>query len=326
MEKRRVQLTGTSTLTVSLPKAWATRNGVVPRDEILVSEEKDGSLSLRLRRTAERPRTAELGIDAFSDDTHLARAFLAKYLAGYDIVRVTSGSRIPQRTRAAVVAQVDRLIGFEITEETPQSIIAQDFFSHEGLSIEKTLRRAHMIARGMHVDAMEAVLKRDTALAAAVIARDDEADRLRFLIIRQLSLALHNSALLQAFGITAYDSVVFLRVARCLEDMADMAVQIATYSGELRAKMPPDVAHGLESLSSAALDAHTAAFSALFSKNTEAANAVIARRAVLEAKREELERALQKRRAPLQTGLIVEALMRIYAHSTHIAEAVIDRE
>jgi hypothetical protein len=62
VEKRRVQLTGTSTLTVSLPKAWATRNGVVPRDEILVSEEKDGSLSLRLRKTAERPRTAELGL------------------------------------------------------------------------------------------------------------------------------------------------------------------------------------------------------------------------------------------------------------------------
>ncbi len=326
MEKRKVQLTGTSTLTISLPRAWVLRNGVAPRDEVFVTEEPDGSLSLSLRQAAERLRSADINTEKFSDPSHLARAFLAKYLAGYNTVRITSSGKIPQATRAAIVAQVDRLIGFEITEETPGSITAQDFFSHEGLSIEKTLRRAHLIARGMQVDAIESFVKRDPELAEAVIARDDEADRLRFLIIRQLSLALHHSALLQAFGITAYDSVVFLRVARCLEDMADQATQIAAHSRSFKGKVPPDIARGIESLSAAVLDAHTAAFGALFTKNMDAANAVIGRKAELEAKREALERALQRKQVQFQTGLIIEAIMRIYGHSMHIAEAVIDRE
>lgn len=326
MEKRKVQLTGTSTLTISLPKAWVVRNGVAPRDEVFVIEEPDGSLSLSLRPAAERLRSAEISAEKFAEPSHLARAFLAKYLAGYKTVRILSSGKIPQATRAAIVAQVDRLIGFEITEETANSITAQDFFSHEGLSIEKTLRRAHLIARGMHVDAVDALLKHDAELADAVIARDDEADRLRFLIVRQLSLALNHSALLQAFGITAYDSVIFLRAARCLEDMADQATQIAAHSRSFKGKLPPDVARGIESLSAAALDAHTAAFGALFTKNMDAANSVIAKRAELEAKREALEMALQKKGAPFQIGFIIEAIMRIYAHSTHIAEAVIDRE
>lgn len=326
MEKRRVQLTGTSTLTISLPKPWAVRNGVVPRDEIFISEERDGSLSLRLRAHEERVRITEIRTDDFTDDAHLTRAFLAKYLAGYNVIHVLAKGKIPPGTRAAVVQQVDRLIGMEVTEETPGAITTQDFFSHEGLSIEKTLRRAHLIARGMHIDAMEAVLKGDRELAAAVMARDDEADRLRFLIIRQLSLALHNSALLQSFGITAYDSVVFLRVARCLEDAADMATQIAGYARVLRGKLPPDVARGLGELSAAALESHTIAFGSLFTKNTDAANAIIGRRPEFEAKRAELEKMLHRKSVPFQTGLIIEALTKIYGHSVHIAEATIDRE
>ncbi|MEM2735030.1 MAG: AbrB/MazE/SpoVT family DNA-binding domain-containing protein, partial [Candidatus Bathyarchaeia archaeon] len=46
MERRRIQLVGRSTLTVSLPASWVKRVGLKKGDLVLLSPEKDGSLRI----------------------------------------------------------------------------------------------------------------------------------------------------------------------------------------------------------------------------------------------------------------------------------------
>ena len=51
MSVRRVQLTGKSTLIVSLPKKWTKKNGLKKGDSLMIKETKDGSLRITPSQT-----------------------------------------------------------------------------------------------------------------------------------------------------------------------------------------------------------------------------------------------------------------------------------
>ena len=143
--KRIVQKTGVSTLTVSLPKSWTERTGVSKGSELFALEQPDGSLVLSQKHEEEKRESVDLAIDPLSSKDDLIRRFYAAYLAGFDSIRIHSGSKISSSMREAVFEETRRLIGVEIVEETPNSIVIKDFFSREGLDIQKSLKRMHLI-------------------------------------------------------------------------------------------------------------------------------------------------------------------------------------
>ena len=52
LEIRRVQKTGASTMTVSLPKAWVTSNSINPGDSVALTVLPDGTITIdpRMKR------------------------------------------------------------------------------------------------------------------------------------------------------------------------------------------------------------------------------------------------------------------------------------
>src|SRR5207247_4356962 len=56
-------------------------------------------------------------------------------------------------------------------------------------SAEKGLRRMHLTTRALHVDALQALRTQDDALARDVSQRDQDVDRLYWMVAKQYNLA-----------------------------------------------------------------------------------------------------------------------------------------
>lgn len=318
---RRVQRTGTATHTISLPKEWVKRQGIKPGAELYIFEEEDGSLSVKTRGEAHSVRSAEINVDEIIEPVHLRRTFLAKYLKGYNVIRIYSkGKGIPSELRSAVIAEVDRLIGVEVTEEKSDEIVVQDFFSHQGLSVEKTMKRAYMLASGMQENAVRAFLYGNEKVARDVIAMDDEVDRLRYLVTRQLNLALSDSGLMRSLGITASDCLEFASLSRCIEGIGDENVKIAenTLKALRKRRALQDSVRAIERRSDDAARIHSGAVKAFFDRDFMLANKMLALREEIADEEAEVVKNEHAR-------MVVESLDRIADYGAEIAELAVDR-
>src|SRR5256712_8035871 len=89
LETRKVQKLGYSSLGVSLPKDWASSNGIRPGALVSLAIEDDGSLRVRVGPLEEYPVTAEATIDAdeWSGPEALTRMITGNYIAGCNPLR-----------------------------------------------------------------------------------------------------------------------------------------------------------------------------------------------------------------------------------------------
>jgi len=227
---RKVQLTGSSTYTVSLPKQWANKNNVKSGTKLYIFEVKDGSLTIKLdgKYNGDKEETTINTVN-LGDPEEIQRMILAKYIQGYRIIKIISKNRFTPEIRKKAVSEIDRLVGLEIVEEKNNELLVQDFFSREGFSIDKTLKRAHIITSRMHEDLIDGIKNKDKELLKSIDDRDDEVDRLRFLITRQLNLAINNSSYLADLGLNSSDCLNYGAVITAIEETADHIQRIAQY-------------------------------------------------------------------------------------------------
>jgi len=321
-------LTGTSTLSVSLPKSWANRYSVKKGAELLVSEAEDGSLVVKLEGGEVQKETAEINCQEYDSAEKLRRRFLSLYLAGYSSIRIFSKQRLSLECRKTVVDEARRLIGVEATEETPNSITVQDFFSHEGLSVESTLKRTHLLTSSLFEDLLNALAKNDRLLARNLAGRDDDIDRLRFLLLRQLGLALRDAALLHDLKLDASDCVSYAVVARDVEQIADRLSRIAKYFSDTPgSKNALKTQKRIGELSREAFELYKTAMESFLKKDTGKANEALDSKQSLYLHREEFEREMAKAGSvPFEYGGILDSIMGIAELSGEIAEVAIDQE
>src|SRR5580658_3295126 len=190
MEGRKLQLAGGSTYLVSLPKRWVTNAGLKAGDTLFVETESDGTVSVR-PRPGDKPTTrnkifTEKGVEARE---HLLRKLIGAYISGFGLIEV----RFPP-DRGPFVRRVARefcrlVIGPEVIEESRNSLVIQDLSDASELSSEKCLRRMHLTVRAMLDDAIMALKKSDGALSHDVVLRDQDVDRLYWMVAKQSPLA-----------------------------------------------------------------------------------------------------------------------------------------
>jgi phosphate uptake regulator len=95
MERRRIQLVGRSTLTVSLPANWVKKVGLKKGDLVTIAPERDGSLKiLQGSATAARATSNVLAInsDLCREGGLIGRLIVAGYVRGFDVIKVTSSA------------------------------------------------------------------------------------------------------------------------------------------------------------------------------------------------------------------------------------------
>jgi len=316
--ERKVQITGGSTYTVSIPKAWANARGIdsgspihlYPFADRLVVAQPDGDGICR---------RARINVDAAGEDALTGR-IEAAYAAGSDEIVVESDTGFDSTERRIASGTITSLVGIEIATETDHEIVARSLLDPAEVSLDGTIEQLRGISLSMHENSIRALTGADDdseELAGHVVSRDDDVDRLFALVSRQFYRALTDVREIDKLGIDRRIAFTRFRTARQLERIADHAELIADVA--VRLEEPPPSELG-ERLGDIAADARRVVRIALDGNTGEA----LLRRDDVVDRIEALDRELYERSddGAYLHGRVLESIRRTAEYGGNVAEIV----
>jgi len=321
-ELRKVQRTPTGTFFVCLPRSWAEEHGLKKGALVALDETSDGKLLVDPKYDVEQvPRVATLTVGSF-----LGREIIGRYLLGFDIIRVEAKERIDFDVRNVVKTTVGSLIGLEIVEENYSQIVLQCLLEPSGFPPEKILRRNYAIVAGMNRDVVSSFVDGDLQRAKSVIARDDESNRLYFLLVRILRTILQNPRLSEKLGIPPIECLDYRLAASLVEAIGDASVKIAAKTLELNGVKPSEelrkLLGGLQAL---CYEAHEQALKAFIDKEIASAENVRNMNEKIRALFADIEKVTKVQPVEVMPQMLAAAsfLRQIYEYSVDLADLVV---
>ena len=330
MDFRRVQVTGGNSFVVSLPKAWVEEVGLKPKDAVAVVVQPDSSLLIVPRHDIRAMAKSEATLEVVPglDRDAVLRQFISYYLAGYDIVRITTGKG-DTGLRGFIREGIRRkLVGVEIIEESPNLILTQCLSGYIDLPLKRALERMAIIAGGMISDSVSSLGMGGKNLAKEVVERDDEVDRFYHFLLRQLNIAVRDRSVISDIGLTsARDCLGYRVVVKSTERVADHAASIALQAESIQSLQEGTLA-SIGEMAAQSKKVFDTAINALLRLDPKLAEEAISKSK--EAVRAE-EKASRETPAPRISGaqvaatkLILESLRRVAEYGADIAEIAID--
>ncbi|MFW9901634.1 MAG: PhoU domain-containing protein [Candidatus Thorarchaeota archaeon] len=228
IETRKVQKTGGSSYIISLPKIWIDKHGVENHDTLGILSQPDGNLLITPQIDTEKMiKIKEINVDDFKDDNYLFRILIGVYIMGFSKIIIKSSRKFEPYIRDCITNFTQIAIGPEVVEESSNFIIIKDLLNPTEMPFEKTIKRMYILVHDMHDDAIKAFETGDKILAEDVIKRDNDVDRLLWLIGRQSHIVLRDIILCQKMGITLEQASQYHSMSKFLERIGDHAVRIA---------------------------------------------------------------------------------------------------
>jgi phosphate uptake regulator len=320
MEGRKLQLAGGSTYLVSLPKRWVLDAGLKPGDTLFVDSEGDGSEE---RPPVRRKVFEEKGEEARE---HLLRKLIGAYISGFGLIEVHFGA-----DRGPFVRRVARdfcrmVIGPEVIEENRNTLTIQDLSDPSELSAEKCLRRMHLIIRAMLEDSVLALQHRNATLAHDVVQRNQDVDRLYWMVAKRYLTPGQPPAGTNGQGLGVV--LVHGLVAKVLERVGYHGVRIAGEYAVLCEKKPldPKLTADLVAAKTSAVAILDRAFHALMAGDMEEANEAIDSRPQHQKLIDELFHRVATRKGEelLALGVVLDSLARVAGYASDVAEQAIN--
>lgn len=227
MHARKVLEMGGGTLLVSIPKDWARKNGIKKGSTLALDELSGRKLIVRpLEDVTEKPK--EVVIEYPKEDfTHVLNDVTGAYLFGYGSIRIQGTKAMTREERARLKATMGRLIGLEIMDEHPGQVTIQFLLEPASINPEKIVRRMAGIIEGMVKDTAEGILRSDSELLTLVGERDDEIDRLYFLLVRIVRMATISMEVAEGYGLAPVDVLDYRVLASFLESVGDAVAELS---------------------------------------------------------------------------------------------------
>lgn len=263
-EFRKIQRTPTGTFFVCLPRSWANRMELKKGEIITLTETTDGKMLLDPNQELSKlPLSTTLNAGPY-----LTREIIGRYLLGFDIISIEAKENITFNARKDVKKAVSSLIGLEIFEETYSRIVLQCLLQPSGFPPRRILRRIYDIIAGMNRDAVNSFIHGDTQLAKSVVARDDDSNRLYFLLVRILRTIIQNPILNEKLEISPIDCLDYRLAASLIETIGDLSVKTALKTLELDKLHPSgDMQKLIKSTQILVFNAHKYALDAFLDKD-----------------------------------------------------------
>ncbi len=322
-ESRKVQQTPTGTFFVCLPRDWANASGLKKGFEVNLEVTSDGKLLVDPKNAAEpEPKVATLGVGPF-----LGREIVGRYLLGFDTINIEAKDRIDANARKIIKSTASSLAGLEIVEETIckislQSISQQPF----GFLPQKILQRNHGLVAGMIRDVTNSFINTDSELAKSVVSRDNESNRLYFLLVRTLRTIIQNPRLSDKLGITPIECLDYRLAASLIEGIGDACVQFASNTIALNGiKLSDELRKLLFELQSACSEANEQAIKAFLNKDISVAENVRNLHEKIESTSSNIEQLAKDSSVDLIPQILaaVSFLRQIYERSVDMADLVV---
>lgn len=332
METRKVQITGRSTYVISLPKTWVNKVKITNGDSIGMIPRSDGTLLINPKITdrGERSDSSYLtkSIDIESQEMdEFVREFIGVYLAGYNTIEMNFKKPITKNMRQNIRQLSHSVIGPEIIDESINSITVKDLLDASDFSIVKGVKRMYIISKGMYTDALNSFNNKDEDLAEDVGARDNDVDKLHWLISKQFNLILKDVFFADKMGIKPQEALSFLLTARSIERIGDHAKRIADNSKLIKEKTSID--NKIVETGNRALELFDGAVNAMYRKDMKNAHSIIDRSGKLHEEIEKLRGdILNLKKVKVETIVsliyILDSLDRTRGYAEDIAETAIN--
>ena len=327
METRKVQVTGGSTYTVSIPKTWANDNDVSAGSTVEFYPEGDSLFMTPVGGDDQTEGTLDI---TNLEGTELVRAVMTMYVSGFDVIVLESG-RITNDQRGMIREATQSLVGLEVLEETKDEIVIRDLLDSSELSIHNAVTRMRLIAASMLEDALLALRDLDRDLAHDVIQRDDDVDRLWMVVSRIFRATLRTPKASEELGLPREVCFDYHSSARQLERIGDHATKIAHLTLEIDQEVSEDVLTAIEELHEEVVTVIDGGMDALFTDDSDEATQLAndVRKQVREIDQtargiDELLRELDPAHAQL-VGLIVDSVSRTADYGGNIAETALQK-
>jgi phosphate uptake regulator len=222
LDTRKVLEMGGGTVLISLPKSWARKNGIVRGSSVAVEE-------LSARRLMVKP-IGESGSVAGEKEviieypreslSYVTNDVTGAYLMGSNAIRIEGKSVISREDRGRLKSAVTRLVGLEVVDEDAKGMTMQFLPDPAVLDPEKIVRRMASLIAGMLRDSAEGA-RRDRALLGLVGERDDEVDRLYFLLVRTIRTATIDPEVAERYRLEPIECLDYRVLASYLESLGD---------------------------------------------------------------------------------------------------------
>lgn len=251
---RRVQRTGSTSLSVTLPKAWTEAMNLKTGDAVRFRDVGEGRLELSLtgehaQRAQAPPRT--LRIDARGAPPKLlGRLVVGGFITGQEHVIIT-GALTPTQ-RGEVEHAVARMLGTSIVADLPGQLEIQNFIDPARYPLPRLFSRIAGLLRGQVDQCVRALDGQDSVDLERITTVEDEVDRVYLLLVRQLLVSSDNFHVAKEVGVPSHHFQLGYRlVAKSLEMVGDLLFEVGedlTTDRTLPAKLPGAVRTELSAL------------------------------------------------------------------------------
>jgi len=228
MDIRKVQVTGGSSYIITLPKDWIEKLHVQKNDPLGLISQPDGTLLVTKNITDVQVQSGrDFDVSSINDPAYLFRLLIGAYIAGFTTIRIKAKHRFLPFVRQVVRDFAQMTIGPEVIEETDSTMLLKDLLNPMEMPFDNTLKRMYVVVKNMHIDAVTAIETNNPTLADDVIARDNDVDRLHWLIARQMNVILKNVNLSRKMDLSTSLVVNTYLISRIVERIGDHAVRVA---------------------------------------------------------------------------------------------------
>lgn len=327
-QTRRIQISGGSTYTISLPKKWIDELGIKNGDNMTIIKNANKSMTLFPGLDTEKPaKKAVLTISQKDSDESIRRKIVALYLTGHKTIQITSkGVKILSEHSRLIKDLVRKsMIGTEIVESDSESITIQILTRLPELTFDIALKRMYLMTANMHREAIDALKKFSVEDGEEVARMDDEVDRFSLYMMRTLIMAIQNASMLYDVGLEQpSDCLNYRIVISRIERIADHAALIAKRIKFLKEPLDSKILKEIESLSNEALSCFESAILALTKKDHTLAEKVATNIVSVVEKEKELVYSMRESKNSTAIKFILEDIRRTVEYSNDIVEVVVN--
>jgi phosphate uptake regulator len=223
---RRVQRTGSSSLSITLPKAWTDSMNLQTGDTLRFRDLGEGRLEIS-PANAEAPterRQRLLRIDASAAPPKLlARLLIGAYITGQDQIVVTSRSGLTPEQRQEVRNTVGHVLGMTVVEEESGSVEVQNFVDPGKYQFHRLMTQVVRVLRTELETCRNVLTGGDPATLQQLVSMEDEVDRFYLLMVRQLLLSSDDFQVARDIGVESHHYQIGYRLlAKVLEVTGDL--------------------------------------------------------------------------------------------------------
>ena len=216
---RRLQSTGGSTFTLSLPKPWVVQHKLSSRDVLKIDWRPSGALRITPLDVEEKlEKSVFLSMNKLPENS-LFDHLMGAYISGADLIKIETKTSPKRKSNLQVRRFLRNTRGFEIFEETDDSLVLKCLLNHGDMPIHASLNRMYLLLTSLVRDLLSVFEGEDKEFIQDAADRENEVDALLYLIERQVRISLDSHKVASSLNISRTQALEFANLARSLERM-----------------------------------------------------------------------------------------------------------